>query len=474
MKEKKLIGYLYGSYVGVTLAPLSALLIYAVINQGDFIFSMGIIQILFLGCLMGIYLLLVCYFVSQKISASIKLFVNGMDEISKGNMSYQLPILKIQELRILSESFNNMATTLNTQMRKSITHLNEKELILSNMVEGIITVDLASKITTINQIAKSYFCDLNDIVEGTPLNEVIRNTTIQTMIQKCLATSDLISCDIKLMYPKEIYLHAHGRCLKSNEQGCMGALIVLHDVTHIKKLEEMRKEFVSNVSHELKTPITVIKGFLETLLTSDVETKQEQDEFLTIIQNNTDRLDRIIDDLLSLSQIEKGNENESIKLKPEQLNTVVEKAILYCQGNASKKEISLSLKSNITRQSKINASLMEQAIINLIDNAIKYSPEKNEIQVATSETSLEHVITVSDNGCGVPQKHIPHLFERFYRVDSARSRELGGTGLGLAIVKHIAYAHNGNVSIKSIEGKGSQFSIHIPFNITHLKEKKHV
>ena len=156
------------------------------------------------------------------------------------------------------------------------------------------------------------------------------------------------------------------------------------------------------------------------------------------------------------------------------MDAVVEKAILCCQGNASKKEISLSLKSNITRQSKINASLMEQAIINLIDNAIKYSPAKNEIQVATSETSLEHVITVSDNGCGVPQKHIPHLFERFYRVDSARSRELGGTGLGLAIVKHIAYAHNGNVSIKSIEGKGSQFSIHIPLNINYLKEKKHV
>lgn len=233
-------------------------------------------------------------------------------------------------------------------------------------------------------------------------------------------------------------------------------------LSNIKKLEEMRKNFVSNVSHELKTPITLIKGFLETLIGGAADNKAERDEFLSIIQNHTNRLDIIIEDLLSLSKIEQESEHESIDKSSERLNDVIKKAIDSCTPKAEKSEITIILDSKANLFATINVSLIEQALINLIDNAIKYSPCKSTITLKLVQTKKETVITISDQGRGIPENHLSHLFERFYRVDEARSRELGGTGLGLSIVKHISQAHGGSVSVKSEVGVGSSFSITLP------------
>ena len=243
------------------------------------------------------------------------------------------------------------------------------------------------------------------------------------------------------------------------------------DMDQIKKLEAMRKNFVANVSHELKTPITLITGFLETLLGGAMHNKDELVEFLQIIQKHAHRLDAIIDDLLSLSRIEQEHDNESIDKGRHSLNEVIKKAMGSCEEKALKKDISLSFSASETICATINPSLIEQAIINLSDNAIKYSPEGSKVQLSLSQTDTHIAIQVKDEGKGIPDKHIPHLFERFYRVDKARSREMGGTGLGLAIVKHIAQAHNGSVHVESTLDSGSVFSIHLPTLVNNTETK---
>jgi len=426
------------------------------------------------GLLISIFSAMIGFFVSRKISAPIKDFSEVADELSKGNFNFKLPVPKTQEFKKLAEAFNNMSFQLKDRMQTIINHSSEKEAILSNMVEGIITVDKEATITTMNQAAKNYFDIEKEEVAGHSINEIIRHTTIQKVIQKALTTQELIEEDISLTHPQELFLHVHGMCLTNANEECIGALVVLHNLTRIRKLENMRKNFVANVSHELKTPITLIKGFLETLFRGALDDKKEREEFLTIIQEHTIRLEAIIEDLLSLSRIEQENENNLIETENESLNEVIEKSISSCQKKGANKGISIVFNSSKLLSAKLNFSLIEQALINLIDNAIKYSPSNSQIEIVLTQSPSENRITVIDQGCGIQKKHIPHLFERFYRVDNARSRELGGTGLGLAIVKHIAESHKGTASLKSFEGKGSQFSIHLPINQSHSKEKSNV
>ncbi len=234
--------------------------------------------------------------------------------------------------------------------------------------------------------------------------------------------------------------------------------------------EQMRKNFVGNVSHELKTPVTLIKGFLETLSRGAAEDKTERDEFLSIIGTHANRIDDIIDDLLTLSRIEQGEAQSSIDLGEENVGEVVLKAISACQKRADEKGVALRFELKEPVKAEINFSLMEQALINLIENALKHSEAQSDVTIELAQTDTETCMSVSDSGCGISAKHIGHLFERFYRVDKARSRDLGGTGLGLAIVKHIAQAHNGTVSVTSVEGDGSCFVIKVPRPFESLRD----
>ena len=242
----------------------------------------------------------------------------------------------------------------------------------------------------------------------------------------------------------------------------MGALIVLNDVTRIRRLENVRREFVANVSHEIKTPITAIKGFVETLRDGAVGNPEDAERFLGIIENHAERLEAIIEDLLSLSRIEREAERGKIALVEGQVQDVVQMAVQVCEMSARAKEIKIECSCDKDIASKINGPLLEQAMVNLLDNAIKYSAKGSTIWVEASQTAEDIEIDVRDQGCGIEKEHLPRLFERFYRVDKARSRQLGGTGLGLAIVKHITQAHGGQVSVESIPGKGSTFSIRLP------------
>jgi two-component system phosphate regulon sensor histidine kinase PhoR len=239
-------------------------------------------------------------------------------------------------------------------------------------------------------------------------------------------------------------------------------VVVLHDITQLRRLENVRRDFVANVSHELKTPITSIKGFVEALLEGGLSDTDQVTYYLSIVEKHADRLNAIIDDLLTLSRLEEDADRRRISLEEGFIRPVLESAIELSCIKAGDKELRLQLDCEEEIQTRISAPLLEQAVVNLIDNAIKYSEPEATVTVAATQDTSGVAITVRDTGCGIAQEHLSRLFERFYVVDRGRSRKLGGTGLGLAIVKHIAQVHGGTIDVESKVGVGSVFTIHLP------------
>ena len=224
-------------------------------------------------------------------------------------------------------------------------------------------------------------------------------------------------------------------------------MIVLNDVTRFRQLENVRQDFVANVSHELKTPIASIKGFVETLLDGAVEHPDDAMRFLNIIAKQADRLNAIIEDLLSLAKIEQSEHAADLPLMDSSIKDVLESAVMDCQSKAAARQIEVRLECDASVRAAINPPLLEQAVANLLDNAVKYSEPRRSVQIRAHASLGEVVIAVTDEGPGIESEHLPRLFERFYRVDRARSRKLGGTGLGLSIVKHIVQAHRGRITV---------------------------
>jgi two-component system phosphate regulon sensor histidine kinase PhoR len=241
-----------------------------------------------------------------------------------------------------------------------------------------------------------------------------------------------------------------------------GVLVVLGEVTRLKRLERMRRDFAANVSHELRTPVTTIKGCAETLLDGSLEELPEARRFLDAIRRQADRLAAIIEDLLRLSLVEQEDEKGGIELAQESVADILNTALQDHAGQASEKNIRILVACPTGLQARASRPLLAQAVSNLLDNAIKYSEPGGTVSLAAERLDQEVVIRVADQGVGIEKEHLTRLFERFYRVDKARSRKLGGTGLGLSIVKHIALAHGGRVSVESTPGKGSAFKIHLP------------
>jgi two-component system phosphate regulon sensor histidine kinase PhoR len=401
--------------------------------------------------------------ISRKISRPLEQIKHAAETIARGDWKEELKITSDSiEFSALADSLNHMTAQLEERIG-TITHQrNESEAVLSGMVEGVLAVDARERVMRLNKAGGKLLGVKPEKAEGRPIEEVVRNTHLRAFIAQTLHGIENVETDLTIGNQNEIFLQAHGAVLKDIQGKFIGAVIVLNDVTRLRRLETVRRDFVANVSHELKTPITLIKGFVETLQQGALENREETERFLKIMAKQVDRLNAIIEDLLSLSRLEQASGKPEIALEKISLRRILESAI--CDSELKAREKNTAIQLNCTNEPEVlaNPDLLGQAVLNLVDNALKYSEPDSKIEIEVLENGAEIVISIQDWGCGIDSSHLPRLFERFYRVDQARSRQLGGTGLGLAIVKHIAQAHKGSVSVKSTLGKGSRFSIHLP------------
>lgn len=404
---------------------------------------------------------MVSLLITRRITRTLDMLRQGATRYARGNLGRRLPLPQSEELASLARAMNDMAEQLDTRIRTIVHQRNELEALLAGMMEGVLAVDTGNRMIKINSAAARLLGVSAADAQGRALEEVVRNTDLQRFVARTLKSRRPVEGEIILRQDSDRFLQAHGTVLRDDEWRAMGAVVVLNDITHLKRLETVRRDFVANVSHELKTPITSIKGFVETLQDGAITNPEDARRFLDIIERHADRLNAIIDDLLSLSRIEQESDRDAIATVPGPVRPVLEAAIRDCSARADAKSIGVALECPGDLCALINSRLLEQAFINLIDNAIKYSEPETQITVIAEEDGDDVLVRVKDQGRGIPAEHLPRVFERFYRVDKARSRKMGGTGLGLAIVKHIAQAHGGAASAASEPGRGSTFTLRL-------------
>ena len=397
--------------------------------------------------------------ISRRLSGPLEDLRRGARRFAQGDLSRLLPVPDTEELASLAEAMNFMAAQLEDKLQTLTRRGQEQEAILSSMVEGVMAVDAEGTLLTLNRAGASMLGVDPAAVQNQKIQEVIQDPGLQWFLTRTLSAPEPVEGEVDLSGDGKRIFQAHGTSLRDAQGSILGTLIVFHDITHLRRLETARRDFVANVSHELKTPVTSIKGFVETLQAGALQEPENAEKFLRIISAQTDRLNEIIDDLLSLSRIEQDAERGQIFLTEQRVKGVLESAIQVCDSKAMAKGVAIQLSCPDDLRARLNAPLLEQALVNLIDNAVKFSESGQVVEVEAEKRGDEVTIRVRDQGCGIPKEHLSRIFERFYRVDAGRSRKAGGTGLGLAIVKHIAQAHRGRVSVASTPGKGSTFAI---------------
>jgi two-component system phosphate regulon sensor histidine kinase PhoR len=403
------------------------------------------------------------WYVSRRIARPMREMREGAERFAAGDFSRKLLVPATVEFAAVAEAMNRMAAELDLELRTLTRERNEREALLESMVEGVLAVDPDGNVIAVNPAAARLLdVDEHEVV-GRSIEEAVRNPELQRAVTAALSGDGPVETDLTAFVGGEDrYLQAHGSLLHTEDGAVAGAVVVLNDVTRLRRLEEVRSDFVANVSHELKTPVTSIKGFAETLADGAIDDPEAGRRFLHIIAGQADRLNAIIEDLLALSSMERGGDGREVALQEARLADVLAVAAEVCAPKAADKRISVTVDCPDELFAEINPPLLEQAVVNLLDNAVKYSPEDTTVAIGAAQTAQETVIAVTDQGVGISREHLPRLFERFYRVDKARSRDLGGTGLGLSIVKHIAQVHGGGVSVDSVVGRGSTFRIHLP------------
>lgn len=368
------------------------------------------------------------------------------------------------EVFALANAMNRMAANLRERFAVIVRQHNELESVFASMLEAVILLDVHGRVRNVNTAANDLLDMVGGEVKGRPIQEVSRNVDLHRLVSRVLEAGQAVeSMEIVVPGPGgKRYLQASGVRMVSGPGNCFGALLVMNDITRLHRLERVRRDFVANVSHEMKTPVTSIKGYAETILDGEPDMGEQTRRFMDIIVRQADQLHAIIDDLLALSRIEQESETRQVELRQGPLAPVLEAARQVCQPKALGREIAISLHVG-DEEARINVRLLEQAVVNLLDNAINASDPGGRVELFVDRDERGGLrVIVRDHGMGIAEEHLPRLFERFYRTDKARSRKLGGTGLGLAIVKHIVLAHNGRVGVSSKPGKGSSFTITLP------------
>jgi len=444
-QNHKVIGVVRSAY---TLGTIEKAIVKLWVSLG---LAMGVILII--SSVIGIKL-------AKGISRPIEEIIHVARNLAKNNYKSRVRLKTSGEIRELSHAINVLAISLQKQMNEI--HENQQKLtgVLTNMVSGVMLINPNGRIDLVNPAMEQIIGTKATVLTGKLHIEAGKNFGLSQLIERSLEQGIKIHEEVSIYFPKERILDAHFAPLLGVNGDVNGVITVLHDITDIRRLEKMRSEFVANVSHELKTPVTSLKGFAETLLDGAMYDEELCRSFLQIIYDESDRLHRLIADILHLSKIE----HHQLPLHPEVLNMieVINETVETLQEELSKKDINIHLPDTEEVYLEAEKDRIRQIILNLVANAITYTPEHGTIEVKVEDQESKVKLIVKDTGIGIAEKDLPRIFERFYRVDKARSRNSGGTGLGLAIVKHLVESHHGSIEVQSQEGKGTKFTITLP------------
>ena len=398
---------------------------------------------------------------SYNITKPINRVINVTKRLQNKDYSARINADYSGEIGNLNTSVNALAASLQAHVNEIEESEKQLNSILSNLVSGVVLIDDKGKVDLTNHATERFLSKHTSKIDGKEYTYVFGPLGIDHLIETVIEDNVKRHDEAHIYFPEERILDVHIAPYYSQGWQQRGAIIVLHDITDIRRLEKMRSEFVANVSHELKTPITSVKGFAETLLSGDVPDEATAKQFMQIIYDESERLNRLITDLLELSKIEK--QAMPLNITEVNLNEIIGNSTQTISKFARDKNITLHLPSDENPiYVEADEDRLGQIVLNLVANAVNYTSDNGDIYVDAEERSSKVVLTVRDTGMGIPEEALDRLFERFYRVDKARSRHSGGTGLGLAIVKHLVESHEGKIYVKSVEGVGSTFTVELP------------
>ncbi|MCG1010233.1 HAMP domain-containing protein [Salinicoccus sp. ID82-1] len=400
---------------------------------------------------------------SRSITRPIDNIMDTTYRLREKDYSSRVNVSAKGEFGDLALSINALAASLQKQMKEIEENEHQLTSIISNMVSGVMLVNEEGRVVLLNSAMERFLSQHKDNIIGQSYEKVGERFALTPHIQAVLENSQKVHEEVHSYFPQERIMDAHLAPYYGQGWQQKGAIVVLHDITNIRRLEKMRSDFVANVSHELKTPVTSVSGFSETLLSGEVTDEATTRQFLQIIYDESQRLDRLISDLLHLSKIEK--QEMPLDLEIMDMTALVHEVAKTLHNSVEKRKTRLTLpeaSKEIYLQG--DQDRIRQIILNLVGNAINYTAEGGRVDISLKENINTVRLIVKDNGIGIPEESLPRIFERFYRVDKARARHSGGTGLGLAIVKHLIESHHGEIEIESREGEGTTITVILPKN----------
>ena len=394
-------------------------------------------------------------------SRDLRMIETALDAMAEGRLPARFDRPQGGQAFRVSRALGRAQRDVSTTISRLTVERDELQAILEALGNGLIALDREQRIRSANRIAEQLL-GLSGEYRGKLLQQATRQPDLSRFVNEALAANGHLGAEIRLEGVETLVMQAASEPLPGSDGRLDGLLIVLDDITRLKRLESMRTDFAANVSHELRTPITNIKGYVETLQEIGYDDPPQVGHFIEIIHRNTRRLSMLVEDLLSLASLDQIDSRTGLEFEDLEIGQVLGDVQGELGDTARAKQVALSVTCGPGIRVFANRTLVHQAVANLVSNSIKYSPTGSSVEVEGRLAGDVVEIEVVDNGPGIPAKHLPRIFERFYRVDKARSRELGGTGLGLALVKHIALVHGGAVDAQSVVGKGSRFTIRLP------------
>lgn len=401
----------------------------------------------------------IVYYLTNRFSLQLEKLYTTARSISKGDFNDVYFLDSSDELGQIGKEMITLAQQFKVNLQKNTQEAEKVQTILAGMQEGVIALDQVGRVVLVNAAAQNIFSYTEDELKGKYFIDVQGYSELEGLVQKALEKGKSGVSEITLG-ERTVRVQVNPFLGEQIQTRPRGAVIVGYDVTELRRLEQVRTDFVGNVSHELRTPLTSIKGFVETLLDGAADDPACCERFLTIIQKETLRLQRLIDDLLTLSRIE--NRRTDLVVSSSQVQVAYKKIepVISSYAKAKELELGVNLPSDLPAVA-MGPDLLSQVLLNLLENAVKYTTI-GKIELSASQKGSFVYLEFKDTGCGIPEPDLPRIFERFYRVDKARSREQGGTGLGLSIVKHIVEGSNGKIGVASRLGSGSMFTCELP------------